>query len=160
MNESSIQLIVSLLVLVLCSWTLIDCLSWLSGSMHVWCFLCGSPQVLGSHSPWWGRWSSLDWALGCAALCSEGYRRRWGRGRASPWRCPTWRSTTRRSETSSIPKGEWFGNSVFQQVLIVYYWSSPQWRLLLRLHSQTITYSSIQVFYFCLFYFNLVIWFN
>ena len=75
-----------------------------------WCFysetLTVCLQARGSRTPWWARRSSPVWSPDSAAPCSAGLCRRPGRERASPWRSPTWRFTTRRSETCSTPKGE------------------------------------------------------
>lgn len=65
-----------------------------------------SIQVQASPFLWWGTGSSRVWSLDSAARCLRGSTGR----RTSPtrlsWRCRTWRSTTRRSATCWIPKGE------------------------------------------------------
>lgn len=63
-------------------------------------------QALASRTPWWAQRSSQAWSRGSAAPCSAGLCRRPKRERASPWRSPTWRFTTRRSEICSTPRGE------------------------------------------------------
>lgn len=65
-------------------------------------------QARESRTPWWVQETSRVWFLDSAALCLSGRRKNSGRRRASPLRCPSWRSTTRRSEICWIPKGNAF----------------------------------------------------
>ncbi len=63
-------------------------------------------QARGNPSPWWVTESSRAWSPDSAASCSRESPETRTRASPSRWRFPTWRSTTRKSETCWIPKGE------------------------------------------------------